>query len=343
MTSLRIALCSSLLLAVALPAQETVKRPAKPRVAVLGASVSNGFGCGIVLAAKARGMTALEGSEKFLGISLSKEEFLRRTQGVGFRTLLGPVFKDAGVRLLDYSDTQFFLSPRTHGRNQVEKAIKREAQLVLGVDFLFWFVYGSRWLSWDPNGGKTRAEAMREQEAAKLQFGLDLIEKRLLTSGVTVVIGTIPDMRGCDPRVLPAGAVAPVETVKWANERIRAFAKKHERVLLYPLFERAAAMRSGSFAIGKGEVARYGNVAGLLQVDLLHTTRLGSAVLAYDVLSWLDGALPEDHVCHPGAPKLDFLLSRARATEDYAALPKEPAEKQKGDREKQPAGESGGK
>ncbi|PIE24154.1 MAG: hypothetical protein CSA62_04950 [Planctomycetota bacterium] len=338
-------LCFSLLFVAALPAQrpaqkeaaqkalqkeaaqDVAKKALRPRVAVLGASVSNGCSCGIILAAQSPAGRALAQSEEFLGIPLSQEEYLRRSRGVSFRTLMGPHFKSAGVRLLDYSDTMFFMNPRKRGGNQVLKAVKREAQLVFGVDFLFWFVYGSQWVPGSFDSKEAREQARRKRDAAKLQFGLDLIEKSILPSGATIVIGTIPDMRGCDPRVLPSSGIPPIRTVLWANKKIRAFANKHERVLLYPLFQRAAAMRSGSYKIGEGEDARYGSVAGLLQVDMLHATRLGSAVLVYDLLGWLRQNLPKDHVCYPAAPQLNSLLKIAKAEKAFAALPQEPAGK----------------
>jgi hypothetical protein len=74
------------------------------RVAVVGASVSRGFGSGISLAAAFQ-------------FALGKER----------------------ERVLDASSGQFFLDPLRFGESQLEKARIHRATMIVAVDFLFWF------------------------------------------------------------------------------------------------------------------------------------------------------------------------------------------------------------
>jgi hypothetical protein len=297
----------------------------KPRAILIGASVTAGFACGPQLASNTQGGSAREVSERFLGIELTEEEFLRRAKGIALRSVLTTSYRAAKVRLYEFANMAMFMNPRKIGREQVEVALKRKASLVIGIDFLFWFVNGRRSRIWDPETQKLDVAAMQAAEAQKLQYGLDLIEKRLLPMGITVVIGDIPDMEGCDPRICPPWMIAPRRASERANQRIRAFAQAHERVLLYPLARRAKEMRSDRFAIQLGDDERLGTVAGLLQVDLLHTTTLGSAVLAQDLLNWLAEKLPKEHPARVAGVSFAELLERAGAKEDFARLPKKPA------------------
>lgn len=308
------------LLGVLLPAQQEAEAP-RPRVAVIGASVSNGFSSRMFLALQTPGGDPRRVSEKFLEAEISEAEYERRTEGLSFRQLLGPILKERDLRLIDYSNSMFFQDPAEHAERQVSSVLKRDAQLVVGIDFLFWFVYGPRHVRVDASSGETQEQAQRRREEKKLQSGLALLEKQLVPSGTTIVLGTIPDMRPCDPRILAPSWIPPKATIDWANAEIAKFAKKHPNVHLYPLGERAERMRSNRFLIENAGEQRSADVAGLLQVDLLHTTRLGAAVLANDLLQWIGAQLPETHPCHPGAVGLVEVLEVAKAKEDFEQLP----------------------
>lgn len=87
---------------------EAPAAPALRRVAVIGASASDGFGLAVKLPA-------------------AFESLVR----VGHEPLLG------------LGDSMFFTRPRSTAEQQVEEALAHGPSLVLGLDYLFWMAYGN--------------------------------------------------------------------------------------------------------------------------------------------------------------------------------------------------------
>lgn len=92
---------------------ESTKPASKPvspfaRVAIIGASVSNGFGNGVPLSA----------------------------------LFAHALRNDADAHVFDHSEGNLFVDPEGLGDRALQKCLDEDATLVVGVDFLFWFAYG---------------------------------------------------------------------------------------------------------------------------------------------------------------------------------------------------------
>jgi hypothetical protein len=72
------------------------------------------------------------------------------------------------------------------GKDQIEGVLKANPDIVVGIDFPFWFAYGFV-------GG----EELKAREA-KLDEGLNLLEKLTMP----VLLGDLPDMTGAQKRML---------------------------------------------------------------------------------------------------------------------------------------------
>jgi len=167
------------------------------------------------------------------------------------------------------TDVTFFQAPRRNGERLVAQALEAEPTLVLAVDFLFWFGYGS--LAVD--GKPLRGEADR---LALLEEGL----RQLEAFPCPVVVSDFPDMSisvGAElrPEQMPRAA-----TLVQLNARLREWAAKREGVVVLPLAQLIDDMRClRPFQIGERRWEP-GSGARLLQNDLLHPNLEGLAALA---------------------------------------------------------------
>lgn len=197
------------------PAPETP--PVLRRVAVLGASLSDGF----LLPLEADCMpTAAEILEAALEPPLPPP--LRRTSSL------------------------FFLRPELTGRAYVDRAVSFRPTLVVALDFLFWYGYG---FASGPEERLQRLErglAQLDRLACPIAVG-DLPDvSRAATRGV--------GLHG-RPMILPAQVPAP-DTLAAMNERIRRFALRRRNVVVVPLsriaaeLERGATIRLGGVELG---------------------------------------------------------------------------------------------
>ncbi len=221
------------LLPLLLPAQQPSSRPSagRGRVVVLGASLSAGFGNGLPL-------------RKILEKAAGKKK----------------------VPILDTATSLFFLKPLAFGPFQVKKALAAKPSLVIGLDFLFWYLYG---------GVPERARLER------LKKGLRLLERLGKTP---LILGDIPDMHGASPDMLPPKAIPRKETIRKAGEAIRAWAEKHPMVRIFPLAEYTDLCKKKGWDLEPGPGERpfppvHIDPSRLLQKDRLHPSRAGALLL----------------------------------------------------------------
>jgi hypothetical protein len=226
-------------LALAVPAllSAQASRPDAPgsplaRIVVMGASLSAGLGAERDLAA------ALEAS-------------LRAPRGA-------PV---------DLGEVLFFVNPVASGAKQVEAALEAEPTLVVALDFLFWFGYGSI----DAGGGPIEAEAER----------LELLERGLALLAALecpLVVADFPDMSGAVGRVLVQAQVPAEATLAQLSRRVREWAGEREHTIVLPLAEIVARLAAQQeLRVGRRTFAPG---ARLLQEDRLHPTLEGLAAMA---------------------------------------------------------------
>lgn len=207
------------------------------RVAVIGASVSAGFG--------------LQKDEKGGQLNLA------RVVDAGLLAGHGPLF-DAS------SELTFIDAPGT-AKSVARKLEKHDPTLVVALDYLFWFGYGTSW-----DGQKERLAA--------LELGL----KSLEGLRCPILLGDFPDMRtalSAKEPMLPPQAVPDPDTLARLNERIAAWAKEHTNVIVVPVSKLMQTLLARQdLRIGPNLWPKDA-VAGLLQADGLHTTLEGTTAL----------------------------------------------------------------
>jgi hypothetical protein len=207
----------------------------------------------------------------------------------------------AEAKVNSRADALMFLDAPTKARAQAERAAKSDPHVVVAVDYLFWFGYGTVEVELaaglDVEAGEAKARLSRLRE------GLQTID----ALPCPIVLGDLPDMRGASRRMLRAGQIPSVECLQEMNREIAAWAKERPRVRVFPLAKLVAEMkdRGVRLPLEGGELAT--KPGALLQSDRLHATRLGVAYLACLLEPEVRAALPEDRRASlPAATFADF-------------------------------------
>lgn len=248
------------------------------RIAVIGASASAGFGCVI--------RERREDGEWSASFDLA-----------GMLKLACP---DDAIVTSDLATGNFFLAPMRIGAKAVERAVRFEADCVVALDFLFWFLYGVE----GPDGKLVEKE---EDRLAKFERGLAMLEA--ITA--PVLLGDLPDMRAAQGRMLGKRQVPARETLDAANARLAEWAAKRPNVRIVPLSSMQADLASGDGLEIAGTRLKPSDGAPLLQRDALHPAPLGLAGLACELRPRIADACGIDGDCPPD-PLATF--ERARAT-----------------------------
>lgn len=250
--------------------------PRAPVVAVLGASVSGGF---------VDFVTPERGAEPNGTISVA--------------AACRSIWPRDRVAIRDYSDVSTFLSPSKKAGRAVEKAKRARPDLVIGIDFMFWFGYGSP--GWGEEGGAARL--------TKQQRGFDLLDQ----FDCPMIIGDYPEIRDADRRMLPGYLVPDPETLKELNDRLHAWAKERPRVHVVGLAEWVRRVKAEEEVIEIDGVRHALPSSTLMQTDRLHATRLGVVLLLFRTLPVVRDALPAEHALLGDWPTLGELLERTGA------------------------------
>jgi hypothetical protein len=169
----------------------------------------------------------------------------------------------------DGANVMTFLAPERIAGAAVAAALAENPSLVIGVDFLFWFFYGS--------GGPGNTLEFRRQ---RLEDGIALLDQFTCP----VLVGDLPNMAGAAGGMIPLASMPPADSFADANGRIREWAASKSNVVVVPLAE-------FNETVGKGEPFQIGDftwdpvVSGeLLQMDQLHPNLAGCAVLALQTM-----------------------------------------------------------
>jgi hypothetical protein len=219
------------------PAKEPAPGPSRlARVVVMGASLSAGFG-------------AERPFVDVLAASLSAPQ----------------------PRPLDLGDELFFTSPISIGTRQVGAALDAEPTLVVAIDFLFWFGYGTM----DAQGGAIELESER---LALLERGLGLLEEL----ECPLLVGDFPDMSAAVGRMLSPAQMPEKSTLPLLSRRVREWAAAREHTFVLPIAEVAAQLAPSSKPAQEIRIGRHTFPPGarLLQPDHLHPTLDGLAAVA---------------------------------------------------------------
>jgi hypothetical protein len=299
-----------LLLACASP----LAAQSRPKVTVIGASLSRGMNLGEEAVKR--------GAEWF--VAQMAEE---RKTSIGLGELFARLDSAA---VSDRSDLYLFTGPQRRGEVQVEAACGDGADLILALDFLFWFGY---WPEEEKlpktESGSPLLQAYGESDVAlerclrsleKQAHGFALIDRLLEETNAPIVIADYPDMFGANPLMLSPRRIPLRRTLDELNRRLHRFAEERPRVLVFPLADYVARSKRGLVALPDGDGR---NVApeDAIQGDNLHPTRLGTALVLHELLALLHERLDgEARRALPARPEFSALVAEAGAEPHYRAL-----------------------
>ncbi len=206
-----------------------------------------------------------------------------------------------GVEVVSHAQPRFFLAPLSFGDDAVEAALDEKPTLVLAVDYLFWFGYGTV--------GADGAPIKTEEDRLKLlEVGLKYLERL----DCPILVGDFPDMSPSIGERLLKVQMPKAETLAKLNERFHAWAAKHENVVVLPLAKFVGDMREGQpIKIGE-HTFTVDEIRHWMQRDRLHTTDEGLVALSLLV----DETLVEHKLAAAGDFTFDpkSVLDKVRAT-----------------------------
>lgn len=267
-------------------AQDDAARPL--RVHVIGASVSGGFRDGPLWGAKE------------VGDSVTLQHVLKRWAAGEARVTTH--------NTLDMA--RFFADPIGIGAKQLQGVQKVKADVVVAIDFAFWFAYGGV-----PGDDETQARSER------LEAGLDL----LADLEVPVLLGDLPDMHGAARRMLRPSWIPPKTVLAALNVQLRAFCARHDHVRLVELSDVVRRMRHEGIALPLRDGPVPTPKGALQQADRLHATRLGVAYISFMLQDPLSAAFPAQHVLRKQRWAFEAFVTAAGAeaeVEEFAAAAK---------------------
>jgi hypothetical protein len=276
-----------LLLAVAsvaatLPAQEAAAQDAPKHIHIIGASVSAGFEDGPLFGAKTN------------GDSVSMLHMLKR-------------WSDGEVKVTSHAQMAMcylFSDPIKNGKQQIELAKKKKPDMVVAVDFPFWFGYGP------VSGDKAKARL------ARLETGLGYLKEL----NVPIIIGDFPNMLGAKVRMLKPLWIPTEATLKLLNARLSKFVADNQNVTLVPMAQIVKALKDDgvNLPLQAGELKTGPGV--LLQEDQLHATRLGMALMAFQMQATLREHFPNKHPLHEQQWSFEEFAEAAGADAELESL-----------------------
>ncbi len=231
------------------------------RIAVIGASVSDGFGVFVSDPANAQAIPS--------AVNLS--DVLRAAAPTTSAPTTAPPTTATPI-LHHYASGFFFSNPGSVGKSEIDRAIAAKPTLVLAIDFLFWYVYGTV----DASGEVMQDDAQR---SANLETGFAQLD-RLLVNGTPVIIADIPDMSDAIGKMLSANQVPTPAALEAVNARITAWVATRPAVKLMKLRTLLAALKAGGVIEVAGRVWDPTTLGQLLQRDQLHPTFAGTVIIA---------------------------------------------------------------
>ena len=226
------------------------------RIAVVGASASDGFGVSVRADAPPVDLTA----KKPIPIRMNLSDVLRYAA------------TSQRVIMHHYSSGFFFANPGPTGQGEIYRALKIKPTLVLGLDFLFWYVYGTVTAEGKPM--TTGADRF-----SNLELGLEQLD-RIVSAGIPLVIADIADMHDAIGKMLSENQVPDIDTIEKVNARIMEWVKARPLVKIMPLAQILETLKKGGSIDLAGKSWNPAELGALLQDDQLHPTFAGTVVIA---------------------------------------------------------------
>ncbi|MEI6878158.1 MAG: hypothetical protein WCL33_03865 [Planctomycetota bacterium] len=237
------------------------------RIAVVGASASDGFGVSVRADAPSVDLTAPVDPN-------AKQTVAKKPTPVQLN--LSDVLRYAAtsqrVIMHHYSSGFFFANPGPTGQGEIYRALKIKPTLVLGLDFLFWYVYGT--VTADGKPMTTGADRF-----SNLELGLEQLD-RIVSAGIPLVIADIADMHDAIGKMLSENQVPDIDTIEKVNARIMEWVKARPLVKIMPLAQILETLKKGGSIDLAGKSWNPAELGALLQDDQLHPTFAGTVVIA---------------------------------------------------------------
>ena len=257
-SSLAFALC------IALPAFARGETKTLSRIAVIGASMSDGFGVRVT--------TTLPDGKKI-------------SEGVNLAELVKVACKDPTVVVSNYTSSMYFMNPARTAQSSATRACGDNAQemptCVLAVDWLFWNGYGIS----NVRGEKLSSDTERME---LLDNALACLEP-MCAANIPIVLGDFPDMHSAiGGGMISAPMVPSVECLAALNARVVQWAltKKNVCVVSLSKLTQDLLQKKSIHAAGRDWDAQ--TLGPLLQKDRLHPTFAGTVTVLAATLDALD-------------------------------------------------------
>ena len=250
------------------------------RIAVVGASASDGFGVSVRADAPPADSTA----KKPIPIRMNLSDVLRYAA------------TSQRVIMHHYSSGFFFANPGPTGQGEIYRALKIKPTLVLGLDFLFWYVYGT--VTADGKPMTTGADRF-----SNLELGLEQLD-RIVNAGIPLVIADIADMHDAIGKMLSENQVPDIDTIEKVNARIMEWVKARPLVKIMPLAQILETLKKGGSIDLAGKSWNPAELGALLQDDQLHPTFAGTVVIAAGLIDLAQSNDPSTQPPFDFDPKL---------------------------------------
>ncbi|MBC22808.1 MAG: hypothetical protein CMJ32_02670 [Phycisphaerae bacterium] len=234
------------------------------RIGFIGASASAGFATRVDY--------EFDGREMFNSMTLS-EVF----------EVAAPDDDEGGTMVTDRSTASFFMSPVRNGRKMVDEILETRPTLVIGVDFLFWYTYGTR----GADGRPLESEAGRLE---LLEKGLEQLDR----FKCPVIVGDIPYMDDAVGLMLSRKQLPTMETIEAANKRIGEWVAARPGRMLFPLSALVGRIKSGEALRIGAHSWSIEQTGTLINADRLHPTASGVIAIAQKVGVVVDESIPAD-------------------------------------------------
>ena len=258
LSNLAFALC------IALPAFAREETKTLSRIAVIGASMSDGFGV--------RVSTTLPDGKKI-------------SEGVNLSELVKVACKDPTVVVSNYTSSMYFMNPARTAQSSATRACGDNAQemptCVFAVDWLFWNGYGIS----NVRGEKLSSDTERME---LLDNALACLEP-MCAANIPIVLGDFPDMHSAiGGGMISAPMVPSVECLAALNARVAQWAltKKNVCVVSLSKLTQDLLQKKSIHAAGRDWDAQ--TLGPLLQKDRLHPTFAGTVTVLAAALDALD-------------------------------------------------------
>ena len=170
----------------------------------------------------------------------------------------------------------FFMQPEAAGQNQIRDALEAKPTLVIGVDFLFWFCYGTQ----------ARTDAERQK---RFEHGLKLLG----AIECPLIVGDIPDASAAVGGMLSESQMPSAASMAAANRRLKEWAVTRPKVVVMPLAAFMRAAMANQPLVLRGHTWQAGQTRRLLQDDMLHPSPPGAAALAFALMDVFQSTRPQ--------------------------------------------------